>query len=114
MSAPLFLSQLIKLFAEEIRWTEHFLFRRKIRRGQEIEVQPRPKICLMTYYKLVIAALGHDEAHQDRLPTSYTMQVLNGKLFALSQNKHVHLNILSGTLITTGPSDIARYLKAMA
>jgi len=113
-SAPSFLRQLIQPFEEKIRWTEHFPSVKKMRRGREVEVQPRPENRSTTYYKLVVATLGRDEAHQDRLPTSYTMQVLNGKFLALPQNKHVHLNILSGTLITTGPSDISGYIEAMA
>jgi hypothetical protein len=76
----------------------------------------RPKTCSrnITYVALVVASVWRDEAHLERLATSATIAVIGNSFFKLPHNNSVHFNIMSGTLLTTGPTDIAYYIRCMA
>lgn len=78
-----------------------------------VPYQPRDLKKSVRYVELVFAHIWRDEAHLHRLPTSSTMGVLNDGVFGLPHYSECHLNIMSGTLLTTGPKDIAAYLKIM-
>ncbi len=75
--------------------------------------RPRVKSHDWKYVQLVVASVWRDEAHLDRLATSPTIQVLTRGFFKGRQNRRVHFNIMSGTLLTTGPTDIAHYISLM-
>jgi len=85
----------------------------KNRDGTSRVRKPREKSRQWPYWKLVVASVWRDEAHLDRLQTSPTIQVLNRGFFKLKQNRGIHFNIMSGTLLTTGPTDIAHYISLM-
>lgn len=81
--------------------------------GDWYTTQPRPKQKDIPYTALVISSLWRDEAHKERLPTSKTITLFESPFFRHQQNRNLHLNIMSGTLLTSGPLDIASYLKRM-
>lgn len=78
-----------------------------------IMVTPKPHPSQQTYNQLVMSSVWRDEAHLERLSSSATINLISGGVFRLPHNQSVHFNIMSGTLLTTGPSDIAQYLKIM-
>ena len=74
---------------------------------------PKPTLKSQKYNQLVMSSVWRDEAHLEKLPTSKTISVLQSGIFKYPHNRSVHFNIMSGTLLTTGPSDIAAYLNIM-
>jgi len=67
----------------------------------------------LSYTALVVSSVWRDESHKECLSTSTSVKVLDGEFFRLPQNNGCHLNIMSGTLISSGPLDIAAYLGLM-
>lgn len=81
--------------------------------GEMYTTKPKAQYADKIYHALVFSSLWRDEAHKEWLGTSQTLTLLQGNFFSLPQNQHIHLNIMSGTLITSGPLDIASYVKVM-
>ncbi len=102
-------------FQDLIRWTVTPQgVQKKNAKGEFYVTNPRPRAQAKPFYKLVVASIYRDEAHQDRLDTSATIGVLKSFFMHLPQNHNVHIHPMSGTLLTTGPSDIAQYIESMA
>ncbi len=87
---------------------------KKNKKGVTYTTTPKEKTARIPYPALVVSSIWRDEAHLERLATSATIRALQSSFFKLSQNNGVHLNIMSGTLLTTGPMDIAHYISCMA
>jgi hypothetical protein len=87
---------------------------RKNNKGETYTTTPREKKKDIPYIALVVASVWRDEAHLERLSTSATIKTLKNSFFRLHQNQGIHFNIMSGTLLTTGPTDIAHYIQCMA
>jgi hypothetical protein len=84
------------------------------KRGETYITRLRTRVKYIPYVALVVASVWRDEAHLERLATSASITVLKGSFFKLPHNNNVHLNIMSGTLLTTGPTDIAHYISCLA
>ena len=74
--------------------------------------QSAPRTAYKEYWELKVACFTRDECHKERLDSSTTLQLLLNNPFFRRQ-KQMHINPMSGTLITSGPIDIAYYLEAM-
>lgn len=48
-----------------------------------------------------MASVWRDEAHLERLSTSATLALLDRPSFKLPQHRNYHINVVSGTLLTT-------------
>jgi hypothetical protein len=108
-------SQVLKQFARE----KTYIWRpqgeqKKNSRGETYTTTPRERRTLIPYIALVVASVWRDEAHLERLATSATINTLKSQFFGLDRHQGIHLNIMSGTLLTTGPTDIAHYIQCMA
>jgi hypothetical protein len=86
---------------------------RKNKKGETYTTRPRERSRVIPYTALSVESVWRDEAHLERLETSATIAVLRSSFFKLPQNRSVHHNIMSGTLLTTGPTDIAHYISRM-
>jgi hypothetical protein len=87
---------------------------RKNSKGETYITKPRTRFKNIPYMALGVASVWRDEAHLERLATSATIKTLKNPFFRLYQNQGIHINIMSGTLLTTGPTDIAHYIRCMA
>jgi hypothetical protein len=84
------------------------------KRGETYTRRPRERSRVIPYIALSVASVWQDEAHLERLETSATIVVLRSSFFKLPQNCGMHHNIMSGTPLTTGPTDIAHYISRMS
>jgi hypothetical protein len=87
---------------------------KKNSKGETYTTRPKIRSKSIPYVALSVASLWRDEAHLERLATSSTIKTLKNSFFRLPQNQGIHINIMSGTLLTTGPTDIAHYIQCMA
>jgi hypothetical protein len=87
---------------------------KKDKRGETYITRPKTHSRDIPYIALVVASVWRDEAHLERLATSSSIAVLKSSFFKLPHNNGVHFNIMSGTLLTTGPTDIAHYISCLA
>ncbi|KAF7858002.1 hypothetical protein EAF04_009358 [Stromatinia cepivora] len=78
-----------------------------------IMITPKLIYQRIKYTKLTISTLWRDEAHKEHLATSATLQVLKNPFFEEKRHENIHYNPMSGTLITSGPMDVAEYLIRM-
>jgi hypothetical protein len=86
---------------------------KKNKMGQTHITRPKQRSRAIPYAALSVASVWRDEARLKRLETSATLVVLNSPFFKLRQNCGVHYNIMSGTLLTNGPTDIAHCISRM-
>ncbi len=77
---------------------------------------PRIKEQPIPYYPLIITSVQRDKCYLEKGLSSKTLQLLKLPFFrnARSLNSNVHTHIISGTLLTTGLTDIVHYLSLMA
>ena len=87
---------------------------KKGKNGETYITRPKTRSRDISYIALVVASVWRDEAHLERLATSSSITVLRGSFFNLPHNNGVHFNIMSGTLLTAGPTDIAHYISCLA
>lgn len=109
-----FHTQVLQKFrlTKRVEWTPEGERKQKSN-GDWYVTKPRPKYVNILYFPIVISSMWRDEAHKERLATSKTLTLLDDPFFKLPQNKNLTLNVMSGTLITSGPHDIAAYLQRM-
>lgn len=92
-----------------------FMHKRQINRSPDARGRARVPLESPLFFNAVIGMIVRDEFHLERNETSATIQALkNIRSRASAVKSHQpSLMILSGTPITTGPSDISYYLRAM-
>jgi hypothetical protein len=113
-TARSFQSRVVDSFRQTIRW-DYYGPKYLRKKGKDtVWSTPKPKPMSRSYTRLILSSIWRDEAHEDKKSTSPTMNILRSSFVRSRQNRHLMIHLMTGTLISTGASDIAFYLECMA
>ncbi len=111
-----FKRRIISPLTKKRSWLFHPRPEKKVnRKGESYLTKPVPKQMLSAPYPTAIIGMQvRDEFHQEKNATSPTISALNHLLSWQDVRRYpVRLCALSGTPLSTGPGDMAHYIKCM-
>ena len=117
-----FVKQVLEKFksTHTYRWTPPPGTRKDPKTGRDVPTKPRERTQDYSYSPVVFASVWRDESHLEKNRGVKTIGKLELPFWKVSRrwpeelrHPQYHLNVMSGTLVTAGPNDIAHYVTHM-